>query len=77
MFRSLYIYLVNYSKMTRKERDVAIVQFFEKCLSKGTTKVEATKMAQEKFGFLTDIPIYNARRRVANMKQGKEVNNGK
>ena len=43
--------------MTRKERDVAIVQFFEKCLSKGTTKVEATKMAQEKFGFLTDIPI--------------------
>ncbi len=62
--------------MTRKERDVAIVNFFEKCINGGMTKGEATKMAQEKFGFLTDVPIYNARRRVANQTEGKEAENG-
>ncbi len=62
--------------MTRKERDVAIVNFFEKCIIGGMTKGEATKMAQEKFGFLTDVPIYNARRRVANQAEGKEAENG-
>ena len=59
--------------MTRKERDFAIVEHFNKCLDKGMTKTEATSETQEKFGFLTPVPVYNARRRV---QKRKEEENG-
>lgn len=63
--------------MTRKERDLAIVRYFAECINQGMKKTEATTKTQEKFGFLTDIPIYNARRRVAELNQGKEASDGK
>lgn len=62
--------------MTRRERDLAIVQAFEKCISEGATKTEATRKVRRIFRFLTDVPVYNARRRVAGYNGGKEVENG-
>ena len=62
--------------MTRQERDLAIVKFFAECVNAGMKKTEATTKTQEKFGFLTEIPIYNARRRVAELNQRKEAENG-
>ncbi len=62
--------------MTRKERDLAIVKFFAECVNAGMKKTEATQKTQKKFGFLTEVPVYNARRRVAAINQGKEVGDG-
>jgi len=50
--------------MTRKERDLAVVRHFASCINEGMTKTEATERTREKFGFLTAVPVYNARRRV-------------
>ncbi len=60
--------------MTRKERDLAIVARFEQCLAKGLSKTKATELIRKEFKFLTDVPVYNARRRV---KERKEAENGK
>jgi hypothetical protein len=62
--------------MTKQERDLAIVRFFAECINGGMRKMEATRKTQQKFGFLTDVPIYNARRRVADINQRKEAGNG-
>lgn len=58
---------------TRKERDEAIVNYFERCLANGLTKTQATEKTRVVFKFLTPVPIYNARRRA---KERKEKNNG-
>ncbi len=60
--------------MTRKERDNEIVAKFEQHLANGLSKTEATRLVREEFKFLTDVPIYSARRRV---KERKEAENGK
>ena len=62
--------------MTRRERDLAIVRYFAECVNAGMKKTEATTSTKEKFGFLTDVPIYSARRRVAELNQRKEASNG-
>lgn len=62
--------------MTRKERDLAIVRHFAECINSGMRKTEATQEVQRKFGFLTSVPVYNARRRVAALNQRKEEENG-
>lgn len=55
---------------TRKERQKAIVAFFNKCLAQGMSKTEATEKTQREFKFLTPVPVYNARRKE------KETENG-
>lgn len=60
--------------MTRNERDLAVVAFFESMLNSGLTKMQATQKTRDEFRFLTDVPVYAARRRV---KERKEAENGK
>lgn len=58
--------------MTRKERDAAVAAAFEAYVNDGLTRMQATEKVQNDFGFLTPVPVYNARRRV---KQRKGVEN--
>lgn len=58
---------------TRKERDLAIVAFYDRCIERGLSKTQATEEARNEFKFLTPIPIYSARRRV---REQKEAANG-
>ncbi len=58
---------------TRKEREQAIIAFYDRCIECGMTKMQATEETRIEFRFLTPIPVYNARRRA---KQRKEVDNG-
>lgn len=59
--------------MTRKERDMKIYELFNNYVGNGMSKTEATGLVQRHFGFLTPVPVYNARRRV---KERKEAENG-
>lgn len=59
--------------MTRKERDIKIDEMFNDYVCNGLSKTEATSLVQREFGFLTPVPVYNARRRV---KERKEAENG-
>ena len=59
---------------SRKEREKAIVSFFDHCIERGMTKKEATEETRLEFRFLTPIPIYNARRRA---RERKEADDGK
>lgn len=58
---------------TRKEREQAIVAFYNHCIERGLTKTQATEQTRLEFKFLTPIPVYNARRRA---KEEKEAENG-
>lgn len=62
---------------TRNERDAAIVDYFNDCLKKGLTKTQATEKTRVEFRFLTSVPIYSARRRLAQTIAKEETEYGK
>ena len=56
---------------TKKERDAAIVNRFEHYIANGMTKTQATEQTRKDFLFLTNVPVFNARRREKERKEGK------